>query len=114
MKVISFFFFKFKLTCVILAFSALIGQQMNLTTAFSNITGMSEACNYEASNIESEEKIEDTESISEYLILYHFFGENSFQNFNPFHTRHFQYYYLIKQFTFEVIVPPPNFLNSNI
>jgi hypothetical protein len=109
MKALSFLLAKFKLVTLTIAFLALISQQMNLQSIFSCMSDTIISYNYLENDLENEEKIEDSESISEYLIPLHFFSSVGFQNFQQFHSRHFLYYYLIKQFVLEVIVPPPKF-----
>jgi hypothetical protein len=109
MKALSFLLVKFKLFGLVIAFLALVSQQMNLQKVFSSVNDNIISYNYLESDLENEEKIEDSESISEYLIPHHFFTALSFQNFQQFHSRHFHYYYLIKQFVLEVVVPPPKF-----
>jgi hypothetical protein len=110
MKTFSFLLVKFKLIGTVIAFLALISQQMNLQKIFSSKSESGISCNYFENDLENEEITEDSESVTEYLIPIHFFSSLGFQNFQQFHSRHFQYYYLIKQFTLEVIVPPPKCL----
>ncbi len=109
MKALSFLFVKFKFVCFVFAFISLINQQINIQTIYSSITKDILAFHYAENDIEDEERIEDSKTNSDYLIPHHFFCQLSTLNFHEFHSRHLLYYYLIKQFTVEIIVPPPKF-----
>ncbi len=107
MRCIAPIFKPLKYSFVFFPFLILLFQQLTFSSKFSfSNTEVVETFPLE-SDFANEEKLEAMTDLFEYTVPKQNLHQMSKVHLQTNHSRNFQNYFLIKQFTIEVIVPPP-------